>query len=129
MFAGTVTSLPGAESNSVTIHAAKPAPPDETPGPRPYEMVRAARKPPHVPLIDFDSLDGWQVECAEGAVADLIGSQKQRVWESPVGRLVYPLRGRTEGRNDEAPSGASLLVPAVPEVGVEPTRPSRDTGF
>ena len=64
-------------------------PAGETPGPRPYEMVWAGRKPPHVPLVNFDSLDGWQVECSEGAVADLIGSQKQRVWESPVARLVY----------------------------------------
>ncbi len=84
-----VTPLLHAESNSVTIQAAKPAPADETPGPQPYEMVRAGRKPPHVPLVNFDSLEGWQVECAEGAVAELFGSQKQRVWESPVARLVY----------------------------------------
>ena len=52
-------------------------------------MVRAGRKPAHVPLVSFDSLEGWQVECSQGAVADLFGSQKQRVWESPVARLVY----------------------------------------
>ncbi len=86
---GAVASLLSAESSSVTMQAAKPAPADETPGARPYEMVRADRKPPHVPLINFDSLEGWQVECAEGAVAELFGSQKQRVWESPVARLVY----------------------------------------
>ena len=78
-----------AESASVTIHAAKPMPADEAPGARPYEMVWADRKPPHTPLVNFDSLEGWQVESAEGAVADLIGSQRQRVWESPVARLVY----------------------------------------
>jgi len=78
-----------AESASVIIHAAKPMPADETPGTRPYEMVWADRKPPHTPLVNFDSLEGWQVESAEGAVADLIGSQRQRVWESPVARLVY----------------------------------------
>ncbi len=89
MSSGAVTSLPGAESSAATIHAAKPAPADETAGPRPYEMVRAGRKPPHVPLVNFDSLEGWQVECAEGAIADLIGSQRQRVWESPTARLVY----------------------------------------
>lgn len=78
-----------AESASVTIHAAKPMPASEVPGARPYEMVRAERKPPHAPLVNFDSLEGWQVESAEGAVANLIGSQRQRVWESPVARLVY----------------------------------------
>ncbi len=79
----------GAESASVTVRAAKPMPGDEAPGARPYEMVWADRKPPHTPLVNFDSLEGWQVECADGAVADLVGSQRQRVWESPVARLVY----------------------------------------
>ena len=78
-----------AESSSVATIAAKPMPADEAPGPRPYEMVWADRKPPHVPLVNFDSLEGWQVECRDGAVADLIGSQRQRVWDSPVARLVY----------------------------------------
>ncbi|MCP4258966.1 MAG: hypothetical protein GY774_15895 [Planctomycetes bacterium] len=64
-------------------------PAGEVPGARPYEMVRAKRKPPHTPLVNFDSLEGWQVELAEGAVANLIGSQRQRVWESQVARLVY----------------------------------------
>ena len=81
--------VPSAESASVSIHAAKPMPADEIPGARPYEIVWAERKPPHIPLINFDSLEGWQVESAEGAIADLIGSQKHRVWESPVARLVY----------------------------------------
>ncbi len=84
-----LTPVLSAESASVTIHAAKAMPADETPGARPYEMVWADRKPAHTPLVNFDSLEGWQVECAEGAVADLIGSQRQRVWESPVARLVY----------------------------------------
>ena len=84
-----LTSVLSAESASITIHAAKPMPADEAPGARPYEMVWADRKPPHAPLVSFDSLEGWQVESTEGAVADLIGSQRQRVWESPVARLVY----------------------------------------
>ncbi len=81
--------VPRAESSSVTTGVAKPMPTDEAPGPRPYEMVWADRRPPHVPLVNFDSLEGWRVECRDGAVADLVGSQKQRVWESPVARLVY----------------------------------------
>jgi hypothetical protein len=83
------TSPASAESSSVTIHSAKSMPADEPLGLRPYEMVRAAREPPHTPLVNFDSLGGWQVECENGAVAELIGSQRQRVWESPVARLVY----------------------------------------
>jgi len=89
VLAGVLTAAPGAESSSVTTYAAKPTPADETPGARPYEMVRADRKPPHAPAVNFDSLEGWKVECADGAVAELIGSQKQRLWESPVARLVY----------------------------------------
>jgi hypothetical protein len=89
VFLAMPTLLLGAESSPPATHPAMPMPAGETPGARPYEMVWADRKPPHVPLVNFDSLEGWQVECTEGAVADLIGSQKQRVWESPVARLVY----------------------------------------
>ncbi len=83
------TLLLGAEPNAPAIRQALPMPAGETPGARPYEMVWADRKPPHVPLVNFDWLEGWQVECTGGAVADLIASQRQRVWESPVARLVY----------------------------------------
>ncbi len=83
------TLLLGAESSPPVIRPALPMPAGETAGARPYEMVWADRKPPHVPLVDFDWLEGWQVECTEGAVADLIAAQRQRVWESPTGRLVY----------------------------------------
>ena len=95
ILASAPASPAGQGSGSVAIHPAKPMPAGETPGARPYEMVRAGhhpqdgRKPAHVPLASFDSLDGWQIECSDGTVADLIGSQKQRVWESPVARLVY----------------------------------------
>ncbi len=84
-----VSPVLGEEPNAPVPHPAQPMPADEKPGDRPYEMVRAKRQPPHVPLVNFDSLTGWQVECTGGAVADLFGSQKQRVWESPVARLVY----------------------------------------
>jgi hypothetical protein len=85
----TAGPAPAAEPEPTAPHLAQPMPADEKPGDRPYEMVRANRKPPQTPLINFDSLEGWQVECAEGAAADLFGSQKERVWESPVARLVY----------------------------------------
>ncbi|MCU0917474.1 MAG: hypothetical protein MUC88_23345 [Planctomycetes bacterium] len=81
--------LAGAGATAPEVRPAVPLLKRETPGERPYEMGRAGRKPPHVPLVNFDSLAGWQVELAEGAVADLAGSRKQRVWDSPVARLVY----------------------------------------
>ncbi|MGE5293577.1 MAG: hypothetical protein ACM3VT_01985, partial [Solirubrobacterales bacterium] len=59
---------------SAAATLAKPMPGDEVPGPRPYEMVWANRKPPHASLVDFDSLEGWRIECRDGAVADLFSS-------------------------------------------------------
>ena len=47
---------------------AQPMPADEPTGPRPYEMVWADRQPQHPPLVDFNQLDGWHVECVEGAI-------------------------------------------------------------
>ena len=94
-----------AEASSATIRAAQSMPADETPGPRPYEMVWAGRTPPHAPQVGFDSLEGWRVECANGAAADLFGSQRQRVWESLVARLVY------RGASDKS---TILLRPPAP---------------
>ncbi|MHC4703488.1 MAG: hypothetical protein ACYTFQ_23215, partial [Planctomycetota bacterium] len=71
----------------------------------------ADRKPPHEPLVSFDSLDGWQVESAEGAVADLIGSQRQRLWESPVARLVY--RGTSNKSTVVLRPGSPVPIPDV----------------
>ncbi len=68
---------------------AQSMPPGEPAGERPYEMVRAGRKPPHVPLVDFDSLRGWEIVGRKGGRGALIESRRQRVWESPVARLVY----------------------------------------
>ncbi len=61
----------------------------EKAGERPYEMVRAGRARPRVPLVGFDSLDGWQVLGKNGATGVLSVSLRQRVWESPVARLAY----------------------------------------
>ena len=98
-----------AESSSTTVHMAKPMPADEAPGARPYEMVRAGRQPPHAPLVDFDLLEGWQVECSNGAAAELFGSQRQRVWESPVARLVY--RGTSNASTVVLRPPAPMAIP------------------
>lgn len=68
---------------------ARPMPENESVGERPYEMVWANREQPREPLADFNSLEGWTVEGLGGAVAEMYESQRQRVWESPVARLVY----------------------------------------
>ena len=74
--------------------AAKPLDPAEPVGQPPYEMVRAGRTPARIPMVSFDSLEGWTVECQKGAVAELMNSKRQRLWDSPVARLVY--RGTSE---------------------------------
>ncbi len=63
-------------------------------GQRPYEMVLADRKPVREPLVNFDSLEGWALECENGATGRLITSRKQQLWDSPVAQLVY--RGDSE---------------------------------
>ncbi len=83
--------------------SARPMPPGELPGSRPYEMVRANRHPPLPALVNFDSLDGWTLELQNGAEGDLYASQKQRVWDSPVARLVY--------RGDSAQSAVVMRPP------------------
>ncbi len=82
-----------AEAQEPKVVKATPLVPGEAPGDRPYEMVRSGRRPPYAPLVDFDSLAGWTALCEGGAVAELAGSQKQRVWESPVAKVVY--RGKS----------------------------------
>ncbi len=113
--AGLVSTL-RAESSPAATTLAKPMPADEVPGPRPYEMVWADRKPPHAPLADFDSLEGWRIECRDGAIADLFSSQRQRVWESPVARLVY--RGTSKSSTvvlrPPAPTPAQADCPSPP---------------
>ena len=73
---------------------ARPLDPRGEIGERPYEMVRAGRKPVREPLVGFDSLEGWVLECESGATGRLIASRKQQLWDSPVAELVY--RGSSE---------------------------------
>jgi hypothetical protein len=84
---------------------AKPMTPGEPPGERPYEMVKAGREPAHPPLVNFDSLDGWKVLGFEGATGELSVSQRERLWDSPVARLVY--KGTSK-------NSAITIVPPAP---------------
>lgn len=58
-------------------------------GKRPYEMDWAGRTSDHcAPLVDFEDLTGWRVEC-RGAVATLERTREQQIWGSYVGKLTY----------------------------------------
>ncbi|MFB3787664.1 MAG: hypothetical protein ACE15F_14985 [bacterium] len=86
---GSVIPVVGLSDEAPFLSPAKPMPSGEPVGERPYEIVRAGRVPPHEPLADFNSLDGWILEGRHGAQGELAVSQAQRVWESPVARLTY----------------------------------------
>ena len=76
-------------SDKPVISEAEPRPADEPVGERPYEMVWANRRPVREPLINFDALDGWTLECRSGASAKLYPSLEQRVWNSQTAKLTY----------------------------------------
>lgn len=59
----------------------------EKAGVRPYEMI--GRKDVRVPLVDFQDLAGWTVECYNGANAELALSREQRMWGEYTGKLTY----------------------------------------
>jgi len=66
-------------------------------GQRPYELDWAGRvNDDHPPLVDFENLDGWRVECRQ-AQAAFTRSEEQRIWGAAVGKLVY----RSLGANPE----------------------------
>lgn len=80
--------------NAEGIFPAEPRPADEDVGERPYEMVWANRQPDREPLVNFDSLDGWYLECLASTWARLHPSLEQRVWDSKTAKLTY--RGTSE---------------------------------
>jgi len=58
-------------------------------GTRPYEIVWADRTEDiRPPLVDFENLDGWAVECVD-AEASFTRSRQQQLWGEYVGTLVY----------------------------------------
>ena len=86
-----------ADDSIVTIVPAESQPVDEPMGEQPYEIVWAKRTPPRKALVDFDTLDGWTVECRDGAEARMYPSHEQRIWESKTVKLIY--RGTDEKSN------------------------------
>lgn len=74
-------------------------------GLRPYELDWAGRiTEQQTPLVDFEDLTGWQVQCRE-AVATFERSSEQRIWGAHVGKLTY----RSQGKHPEI-----LLKPVAP---------------
>jgi len=62
---------------------------EEPVGQRPYEMAWANRtEDTHPPLIDFENVEGWTVECTD-TVADLRRSREQPLWGTYVAKLTY----------------------------------------
>ena len=91
-------------------HAAPAAPAEEVVGERPYEMVWAGRtQDEHPPLVDFEDLAGWTVECTDAAAA-FERSRAEQIWGRCVGRLTYRAAG------------------AAPEVRIRPPAPVKIAG-
>ena len=68
---------------------AMPAFAEEPVGERPYEMVWAGRnEDTRPPLLDFEDLQGWTVECVD-AEAAFVRSRRQQLWGKHVGTLTY----------------------------------------
>src|ERR1051326_6356421 len=58
-------------------------------GKRPYELEWANRSEDSVsPLIDFEDLTGWSVQCQD-AVATFEQTREQQIWGAHVGKLTY----------------------------------------
>jgi hypothetical protein len=72
--------------------------PQEKPGERPYEMVRAGRTEPAAPTVRFDHLKGWKMEVWGGAQGSLRVSRAENVWDRPVGRLRYQGDGKAASK-------------------------------
>ena len=58
-------------------------------GQRPYELDWANRVQDHCPpLVDFEDLTGWTVECRK-AEATFERTREQQIWGQHVGKLSY----------------------------------------
>jgi len=84
---------------------------EEEVGQRPYEMVWANRtKDTRPPLVDFENLDGWTVECQK-AVAELTRSRQQQLWGKYVGKLVYRGEGPSPTVTMRPPKPVEIATP------------------
>ncbi|MBC7326949.1 LamG domain-containing protein [bacterium] len=63
--------------------------PNEKIGERPYEMVWANRQEERKPLVDFENLEGWKVECYDGANVEVRRSREQQMWGDYVCKVSF----------------------------------------
>jgi len=73
---------------------------DDSVGRRPYEMGPGwanRTEPAHPPLVDFEDLSGWTVECINGEGA-ISRSREQQMWGDHVGKLTYAYTGEKDPR-------------------------------
>src|SRR5512147_1237278 len=62
-------------------------------GTRPYELDWAGRTEDAVPpLVDFEDLSGWRVECRDAA-ATFERTREEQIWGRHVGKLTYRATG------------------------------------
>lgn len=76
-----------AEGDPVIKKAVTTPPVSEKVGERPYEM--AGRKDVRTPLVDFQDVSGWTVECYNDADAEFALSREQKMWGEFTGKFTY----------------------------------------
>ena len=102
--------LAGAEGAPMTLKPALNDPPAQVSiGARPYEME--GREEGRAPLVDFEDLRGWTVECSNGAVADLIRTCEQQMYGRYVAKLEY--------RGGSPESSVIIRPPSPVSIGAE----------
>lgn len=69
---------------------------DDVVGERPYEMVWANRnQDDNPPLVDFETMDGWQV-WTKNTAAKIERTREQQIWDKYVAKLTYRSTGDGE---------------------------------
>ncbi|NLN76913.1 MAG: hypothetical protein GX139_11485 [Armatimonadetes bacterium] len=75
------------EGNPVIKKAVTTPSGSEKAGQRPYEMV--GREDVRAPLVDFQDISGWTVECYNDADAEFALSREQKMWGEFTGKVTY----------------------------------------
>lgn len=75
------------EGNPMVKKAINTPAASEKAGQRPYEM--AGREDIRTPLVDFQDINGWTVECYDDADAEFVLSREQKMWKEFTGKLTY----------------------------------------
>jgi hypothetical protein len=58
-------------------------------GQQPYEMTWVQRQQHPQTLVDFEDLEGWQLELYNGAAGEFRRSREQQMWGQHVGKFVF----------------------------------------